>query len=155
MQGQRSFEIEEKKVARLPFIKDLVPDQNYRRLDLNSEEELLITTLGVGTHSGSSSSETDLQMFNGVVDSGKFFYVNNKLVISKTVNNIDTSLSFRFMKSERVVGSALKFLQDYKQFERNEVFLSSKGGFIQEDADNQIHFEDALKNMFKDPTSNL
>jgi aryl-alcohol dehydrogenase-like predicted oxidoreductase len=82
-------------------------------------------------------------------------FVNNDSVLSNTVNNIDTSLSFRYMKSERVVGSALKFLQDYKKFDRNEVFLSSKGGFIQEDADNNTHSEETLANMFKDSTSNL
>lgn len=57
------------------------------------------------------------------------------------------------MKSERVVGSALKFLIEQKNFQRNEFFISSKGGFLHEDADLQIEKEKSIENFINNGKS--
>lgn len=58
------------------------------------------------------------------------------------------------MKSERVVGSALRFLTGVKGFGRNEFFISSKGGFLHEDGDLQIETERSIENLRNNPKSN-
>lgn len=111
--------------------------------------------MGIGTHSGDNDTQTDIEMFNGIIDSGTL--VNLIILISKVlsgaVNNIDTNITFRFMKSERVIGCALQYLINQKNISRNELFISSKGGFLHEDMDNQIHMSQVLENIMNDPNS--
>lgn len=68
-------------------------------------------------------------MFNAIVDS----------VVSGGVNNIDTSINFRYMKSERTVGAALKHLFENLEYTRDEIFVASKGGYIIGNINNFIH----------------
>ena len=56
-------------------------------------------------------------MFNAVVDSVK----------TGGVNVIDTAINYRYMKSERVVGAALRHLISLG-YTRDELFLCSKNG---------------------------
>jgi len=58
-------------------------------------------------------------MFNGMIES----------VVSGGVNVIDTAINYRFQKSERVVGAALRYLIE-KGFSREELFICSKNGYI-------------------------
>jgi hypothetical protein len=53
-----------------------VPDEHYKDLyDAHSQQEkLFITSLGIGTHSGDNEVDTDIEMFNGIVDSGMITY---------------------------------------------------------------------------------
>ena len=64
-------------------------------------------------------------MFNTICDA----------LISGTINMVDTASNFRYRKSERVVGAAVRYLMKEKYFQREEMVLGSKGGFIAEDAD--------------------
>lgn len=66
---------------------------------------------------------------------------------SGCVNFIDTSINFRYQKSERVVGAALAYLREYKQISRDELFISTKGGFIPEDADKGIDIQTFTKEL--------
>lgn len=59
-------------------------------------------------------------------------------VLSGAVNFIDTAINYRYMKSERTVGKVLKTLVDKYKYERDELFVSSKIGYIPEDADQGI-----------------
>lgn len=67
-------------------------------------------------------------MFNGIVDS----------VISGGVNVIDTSLNYRYMKSERSVGAAVRHLVNNLEYTRDELFIASKAGYVIDDSDNGI-----------------
>ena len=51
---------------------------------------------------------------------------------------IDTSIDFRDMKSERAIGAAIYHLITNCDYSRNELFISSKGGSIAGDQDNDI-----------------
>lgn len=58
-------------------------------------------------------------MFNGITES----------VETGGVNIIDTAINYRYQKSERVVGAALRHL--LKQgYSRDEFFICSKNGYI-------------------------
>lgn len=57
---------------------------------------------------------------------------------------IDTGLHFRYQKSERAIGAAIKHLlyeENYYDFQRGEVFISTRIGHVQEDADFGVSFD--------------
>lgn len=58
-------------------------------------------------------------MFNAIIES----------VQSGGVNVIDTAINYRYQKSERVVGAALRYLLE-KGYQREELFIASKNGYI-------------------------
>jgi len=58
-------------------------------------------------------------MFNAIIES----------VQSHGLNVIDTAINYRGQKSERVVGAALRYLIE-QGYERNEIFISSKNGYL-------------------------
>lgn len=76
-------------------------------------------------------------MFNAVIDS----------VTSGGVNIIDTSINYRYMKSERSISAALRYLIETKRTERKQLFICSKGGFVPEDADQGIPGQIYIKNL--------
>lgn len=78
-------------------------------------------------------------MFNAIVDS----------VLSGGVNVIDTAINYRYMKSERTVAAALRFLISQKNHSREELFLCSKGGYIPEDADQGVLGQSIIKNLLE------
>lgn len=55
-------------------------------------------------------------------------------VLSGGVNHIDTAPNYRYLKSEKTVGKALATLQHKYDIGRNMVFVSSKAGYVPEDA---------------------
>lgn len=68
------------------------------------------------------------------------------------VNLIDTAQIFRYMKSERTLGAALRFLVEKEKIMRNELFIISKGGYLSVDADqgiSTITLKDKLINQMK------
>lgn len=48
-------------------------------------------------------------------------------------NVIDTCSNFRGGRSELVVGSALRYLTQVKNYQRNQLMISSKAGYVRED----------------------
>ena len=56
------------------------------------------------------------------------------------VNVIDTAINYRAQKAERSVGKALSELIQEEKITRNQVFVSSKNGYVTNDADIQEDF---------------
>lgn len=56
--------------------------------------------------------------------------------MSGGINHIDTALNFRYMSSERSIGAALQFLSQEKSYQRSELFITTKHGYIPDDFDN-------------------
>ena len=81
--------------------------------------------MGVGTYANDFNENTDIAMFNAIVDS----------VMSGGVNVIDTCTSFLHSKSERIVNAALRFLTADQQYKREQLFIGTKSGYIADDAD--------------------
>lgn len=91
--------------------------------------ELTLSNVGVGTYLGNPDSETDSLMTNAI----------KKSVLSG-INIIDTAINYRAQKSERSVGKAIKELIEEKKISRDQIFISSKNGYVTNDADVKKEF---------------
>ncbi len=83
-----------------------------------NSQGLTISTVGIGTYLGSADADTDERYHDAVVG-----------FVEAGGNVIDTASNYRFQRSERSIGRALKTLAE-KGFERDEVFISTKGGYL-------------------------
>lgn len=86
---------------------------------------LTLGNLGYGSYLGDPSTAHDKMLYDAIITG----------VTSGGVNVIDTAPNYRYMKSERVIGAALKQLIQNEGISREELFLCSKTGYISEDAD--------------------
>ncbi len=81
-------------------------------------QDLTLSSIGIGTYLGNYDAATDA---NYVESIAKF--------VESGGNVIDTAANYRFQRSERNIGQALQNLQE-KGFSREEVFISTKGGYL-------------------------
>jgi len=82
---------------------------------------LTLSSLGIGTYLGQPDDKTD----GGYVASVT-------AAVENGLNVIDTAINYRFQRSERSIGSALKQLAQ-KGFSRDEFILCTKGGYLTPD----------------------
>ncbi len=90
-----------------------------------SFDGLRLSSLGMGTYLGDITKEDDEAMENSVYESVK----------SGAINVIDTAINYRAMKSERSIGRALSRLIKDDVVSRDQVFISTKNGYITNDGD--------------------
>jgi aryl-alcohol dehydrogenase-like predicted oxidoreductase len=79
----------------------------------------------MGTYLGQPSEEDDQAVENAVFESVK----------SGAVNVIDTAINYRAMRSEKSIGRALLRLVKDKIISRDQIFISTKNGYITNDGD--------------------
>jgi len=79
---------------------------------------LTLSSIGIGTYLGNWDAATDENYVDAIT---KF--------IESGGNVIDTAANYRFQRSERNIGAALQGLFE-KGFARDEVFISTKGGYL-------------------------
>jgi len=82
---------------------------------------LTLSSLGIGTYLGQPDDKTDGSYAASVV-----------AAVENGLNVIDTAINYRFQRSERSIGTALKQLAQ-KGFSRDEFILCSKGGYLTPD----------------------
>jgi aryl-alcohol dehydrogenase-like predicted oxidoreductase len=82
-------------------------------------EGLTLSTLGIGTYLGESDENDDQLLSLALKES-----------ILGGINVIDTAANYRDQRSERVIGQVLKELIEADKIQRDEIFVSTKGGFI-------------------------
>lgn len=87
---------------------------HFRRLD-----DLYISSIGLGTYLGNSDAATD-----------KGYQQAITRALELGCNVIDTAINYRCQRSERVIGQALSELARQGTLQRNEVVVSTKGGFL-------------------------
>lgn len=97
--------------------------KNHFREIYNSEVK--ISSLGLGTYIGAPDDVNDFYIYNAV----------KSCVLSGAVNIIDTAINYRYMKSEKAIGKALNALVNKYGYDRDELFICSKIGYIPEDAE--------------------
>lgn len=97
---------------------------NYKKF-----QDLTLSNVGIGTYLGGTDLETDILMKSAIKES-----------ILAGINVIDTAINYRSQKSERSVGNAIKELIEEKKITRDQVFISSKNGYVTNDADVQKDF---------------
>jgi aryl-alcohol dehydrogenase-like predicted oxidoreductase len=90
-----------------------------------SFNNLNFSSLGIGTYLGQLTAEDDRDLENAIYYSLK----------SGAVNVIDTAINYRSMKSEKNIGHAIKRLIEDKIISRDQVFISTKNGYITNDGD--------------------
>jgi aryl-alcohol dehydrogenase-like predicted oxidoreductase len=84
-------------------------------------QNLSVSSLGVGTYLGQPDDKTDGTYAASVM-----------AAVENGINVIDTAINYRFQRSERCIGSALKQLAQ-KGFSRDEFILCTKGGYLTPD----------------------
>ena len=102
--------------------KEEVVAEHFRKFYFN---DLTVSSIGLGTYIGPPDDITDFYMYNAV----------KSCILSGGVNLIDTAINYRYMKSERAVGKALKTICSKYEYDRNELIICSKIGYVPEDAD--------------------
>jgi aryl-alcohol dehydrogenase-like predicted oxidoreductase len=98
-------------------------------LNFNTFENLHLSNVGIGTYLGDLDSQTDELVKNAVKQS-----------VLSGVNVIDTAINYRAQKAERSVGKAISELVETENISRDQIFVSSKNGYVTNDADIQEDF---------------
>lgn len=115
-----------------------VHHDNFKSLFHN--EQLKITSIGIGTYMGDPTDVADFDMYNAIKTS----------VLSGGVNHIDTAPNYRYMKSEQTVGKILTVLENKYDIKRDQLFVSSKGGYIPENAEELISQREMIEKMISE-----
>ncbi|HZD39644.1 MAG TPA: aldo/keto reductase, partial [Terriglobales bacterium] len=97
---------------------DKTPEAHFRR-----SQDLWFSSIGIGTYLGNPDAVTDAEYHRAIVRA-----------VESGCNVIDSAINYRFQRSERSVGRAVKELSS-KGFNRNEIIVATKGGFIPYDGD--------------------
>ena len=115
-------------------IKNGFPASHFRSFD-----NLNLSSLGIGTYLGQITPEDDRDLENAVYESVK----------SGAMNVIDTAINYRSMKSEKNIGNAMKKLIEEGAISREQVFISTKNGYITNDGDfPAVDVLEYMQNMF-------
>ena len=114
---------------------------HYREFD-----GIHLSTLGMGTYLGGMDKDTDDLVTRAVIDS----------ITNGSVNVIDTAINYRNQKAERCVGRGLGHLFTENIVDREEIFVSTKNGYLAPDADMELDpqtyiYEKLIKPGILDP----
>lgn len=124
------------KLANPPSQKSLSAiSTNFKKLFKKDQE---ISSVGIGSYLGDPTDEDDHKLFNALVCS-----------IKSGINVIDTAANYRYCKSERTIGAALRYLIETETMKRSDVFLSTKIGYITEDADKKKSVGEIIKEVIE------
>ena len=110
---------------------DSVPEKNF-----NIFQDLSLSNVGIGTYLGNPDSDTDNIVKNAV-----------KKSVLAGMNVIDTAINYRAQKAERSVGQAISELINENKISRDEVFISTKNGYVTNDGDIQ---EDLMQYVMRE-----
>ncbi len=97
---------------------------------------LRLSEIGIGTYLGDLDDDTDMRYRETI-----------RLGVEMGVNVIDTAINYRYMKSERVIGDLL----ESGEVNRENVFISTKGGYIPFDADDTKDPKEFFEDNFLKP----
>ena len=92
--------------------------ERFRDRDFREQHGLVLSSIGIGTYLGNADDETDRSYTNAIVRA-----------VTSGVNVIDTAANYRFQRSERSIGRALKTLAG-DGFSRDELLICTKGGYL-------------------------
>lgn len=84
-------------------------------------QRMFLSSLGIGTYLGQPDEKTDEAYTAAVI-----------ATVENGINVIDSAINYRFQRSERSIGAALQQLYG-KGFEREEIVLCTKGGYLTPD----------------------
>jgi aryl-alcohol dehydrogenase-like predicted oxidoreductase len=93
--------------------REVAAQDHFRR-----QQGLWLSSIGVGTYLGDADDDTDARYAEAVASA-----------VNLGANVIDTAANYRFQRSERSIGAALREL-DERGFARDEIVLCTKGGYL-------------------------
>ena len=99
-------------------------NSSVNSVNFNTFENLHLSNIGIGTYLGDPDASTDELVKNAVKQS-----------VLSGVNVIDTAINYRAQKAERSVGLAISELIEEESISRDQIFVSSKNGYVTNDAD--------------------
>ncbi len=83
------------------------------------QQQLSLSSIGIGTYLGNADEETDARYSEAIVRA-----------VELGSNVIDTAANYRFQRSERAIGKALRQLITTDGFTRDELVICTKGGYL-------------------------
>jgi aryl-alcohol dehydrogenase-like predicted oxidoreductase len=121
------------------YVKNAVKNRGKPADHFRVFDNLYLSSIGMGTYLGKPNKEDDQSMENAVYDSIK----------SGSVNVVDTAINYRAMRSEKSIGRALLRLINDGIVTRDQVFVSTKNGYITNDGDYpEIDVMEYVQTMF-------
>src|SRR6266704_6104212 len=84
-------------------------------------QRMVLSSVGIGTYLGQPDAKTDEGYTAAVVTA-----------VESGINVIDAAINYRFQRSERSIGAAIRQLAA-KGFEREEMVVCTKGGYLTPD----------------------
>lgn len=85
----------------------------------SKQHGLVISSIGIGTYLGNADAATDESYTRAVVRA-----------VQLGINVIDSAANYRFQRSERSIGEALKLLTNEHGIAREELVICTKGGYL-------------------------
>jgi len=93
--------------------------RHFRRAD-----SVLLSSIGLGTYLGDEDSDTD-----------RGYEASIAVALGLGINVFDSAINYRGQKSERAIGRALSLAIRQGDAARDEIFVSTKGGYLPHDAE--------------------
>jgi len=101
------------------------PDVQRDNFKVDYTNSFKISSMTYGTYMGAPDDKTDFDMYSAL----------KTCVFSGGINTVDTAINYRYQKSERTIGKALRTLIQKYGYSRDEFIICTKGGYVPEDAD--------------------
>ncbi len=117
--------------------KKFAQNSGVNQANFKEFENLTLSNVGIGTYLGDADARTDELVTNAVKQS-----------ITSGINVVDTAINYRSQKAERSVGKAILELIQEEKISRDQIFLSSKNGYVTNDADVQLGFWEYVKEEY-------
>ena len=119
--------------------KEFAQNSNVNSTNFNDFENLTLSNVGIGTYLGDPDNKTDELVTSAVKQS-----------VESGINVIDTAINYRSQKAERSVGKAISELIQEGKISRDQIFVSTKNGYITNDADVPLGIWEYVKKEFTD-----
>ncbi len=110
-------------------------DRHFR-----NAQDLSLSSLGIGTYLGNPDDATDRSYADAVVRA-----------VELGMNVIDSAANYRFQRSERSIGQALRTLTEEMGFARDEIMICTKGGYLPFDGAPPRDVRSYIENTFVRP----
>jgi len=104
------------------------------------QQHLLLSSIGIGTYLGNPDEATDENYTSAVIRA-----------VQLGANVIDTAANYRFQRSERSIGKALKILASEHGIQRDELVICTKGGYLPFDGEPPRNVRDYVNETFVKP----
>lgn len=101
---------------------------------------LTLSSIGIGTYLGNADNATDILVKDAI-----------KKSVLLGVNVIDTAINYRSQKAERSVRKVVSELIEEGKVKREELFVSTKNGYVTNDADVKEEFWEYINNKLVKP----